>query len=211
MPTGEQLTMPRAPSRGVFEAPGGGRLRFRPRLPKRCREALCPGAVEVHEPDGLRAEGGEAERDRPADPARAHLADRARPGGAERRAPRRDEAGVVGIEPARAVRREHDRVDRPHRPDQRLVDPDPCRRPLLVGVGDVDPVVVPGRAMIEELVESGALLGGDQQVVGDLDAAHSARERVQPRGLRGGDVVADESDANLLHEPSLPQTRGDTR
>ena len=126
------------------------------------------------------------------------------PRGAEGRAPGRDEAGVVGIEPPRAARPEQHRVDRPHRPDHRLVDPDPRRRALLVRVGDVDPLVASGRAAVEQLVESGSLLGRYQQVVGDLDAPHPGRERVQPRGAGCGDVVADESEPNLLHEPSLP-------
>ena len=134
-------------------------------------------------------------------PPAPHLADRAGLGGSEGCAPGCDEAGVVGVEPAWTVRPEQHRIHRSHRADDGALDLDPGRRRFLVGVGDVDPVVVPGRAPLEQLVEPDAELGRNQQVVGDLDAPHAARERVQPRGLRGGDVVADESEASLRHEP----------
>ena len=60
------------------------------------------------------------------------------------------------------------------------------RRPFLVRMGDVDTVVAPVRASIEERVEPEAELGRDQQVVPYRDPLKRARERMQPRGLRGG-------------------------
>ena len=196
--------MPRAPLAAFFQVCESGHLDTGTGRPQGRRESLGPRAVEVEKPDRLRPQLREPEGHRPADAARADLAHDARPRRLEPGAPGRDEAGVIGVESTRAVRREHDRVDRADRAHERALDRDPRRRPLLVGVGDVDPVVVPRRAPLEQRVEPDPQLGRDQQIVGDLDTPHATRDRVQPRRPRGGDVVADESEANLLHEPFLP-------